>query len=168
MPVISFPHREQHPLALVSIVIFLSAGIQFFIYYMKKNHEREFNFVSTVLLMLFPLYFAYQLRFTRFITIWIIFVTYNVIVYTLIKKRFYFTPRLVFKLAMREYQLCYALGVCGYVLFFISLFVPMMAKLTIDLSIHLLFYGLYFGTFCLHRSSLQRHFLTYAAIYSFY
>ena len=149
MPVINFPRKEQHPLALISIVLGLTVGIQVFIYYMKKNHEKHFNLVSTILLMLFPLYFAVQLHYTRFITIWFLFTTYNVIVYTLVLKRFYFTPRLVYKLAMREYQLCYGLGVSGYVLFFVSLFVPLMAKITIDLSIHLLFYGLYFGNFIL-------------------
>eukprot|EP00834_Sanchytrium_tribonematis_P005355 NODE_319_length_9908_cov_1.288001.p7 type:complete len:230 gc:universal NODE_319_length_9908_cov_1.288001:129-818(+) len=115
---------------------------------MRKNHEKEFNIVSTVLLMAFPLYFAIQLNFTRFITIWFLFATYNIIVFILVKKGYYFTPRLVFKMAMKEYQLCWGLGVFGYVLFFVSIFVPYAAKFTIDLSVHLLFYGLYFGVLC--------------------
>ena len=122
-------HESQHA-SMMLILIFSAIFIQVAVLYARKYHPKTFHFISFIGLWLIPFGICLSATvrggrdnpaadYTRFLLIWSGFTLGQAV---LITKKILgeqpmqpTTPRLIYRWFQRIYQLCYAIGIVGYV-----------------------------------------------------
>ncbi|KAJ3034135.1 hypothetical protein HDV00_005420 [Rhizophlyctis rosea] len=148
-------HEQQHAtmaLILISSLFFSQLAITLW----KKFHPRSYNIVTLLGLWLVPPILGYRAGNYRYVLIWFIFSVLNgfVVRLALQNPMKSTTPGIVYRWYTWVYNVCYAIGLVGYIVMLVTFFnVPMVVGVEKETQegifvtgITLLFYGLYFGT----------------------
>ncbi|KXS11044.1 hypothetical protein M427DRAFT_127059 [Gonapodya prolifera JEL478] len=147
-------HEEMHS-AMAFILLVALMGSQIGLLYWKRHHSKSFELVGTLGLWSIPPIFGFTNSSWRFITIWALFALLNVFVVWKSTERPLrsLTPRLVYKFYSTVYQVCYVIGVTGYIIMFVTL-MAVLPQQAFEVGVLFFFYGVYFGV--LGRDTVDR------------
>ncbi|KAJ1501016.1 hypothetical protein HMI54_013164 [Coelomomyces lativittatus] len=144
-------HEGMH--LLMTLLLFTGLIlVQVVVLKWKQTSPRTYFYGSFLGLTLVPFCISLAFQFTRFIGLWSFFVLCNGwVVYRASRRPLQSkTPKLVYQFFAIEYQICYVIGIVGYLLLILCIFgIPSIftdhPEDVFGGSILCMFYGLYFG-----------------------
>ncbi|KAG1654225.1 hypothetical protein FOA52_004501 [Chlamydomonas sp. UWO 241] len=130
--------------------LFIMLGAQTALFYWKKKDRKSYDLVTLMGLWTVPAIVSVQLRFWKFMLVWLLFtgVTAYVLKLCMKAKLDSTTPRLVYTWFLRVYQTSKAVGVVGYAMLLLEAFgMGMLWHMLLppDTALCLTWYGVYFG-----------------------
>ncbi|ORZ38692.1 hypothetical protein BCR44DRAFT_36822 [Catenaria anguillulae PL171] len=143
-------HEGQH-LAMILILITALVLAQVALIEWRRRRPKSYAYISLAGLALVPLALAINAKFTRFLWIYALFVLANSwVVYRATRRPMSSrTPRAVYRWFAAVYQICYFLGIAGYVVVILSLLgisnLVTNGPDAFSFGLLVMFYGLYFG-----------------------
>eukprot|EP00195_Chlamydomonas_chlamydogama_P012155 CAMPEP_0202897870 /NCGR_PEP_ID=MMETSP1392-20130828/6528_1 /ASSEMBLY_ACC=CAM_ASM_000868 /TAXON_ID=225041 /ORGANISM="Chlamydomonas chlamydogama, Strain SAG 11-48b" /LENGTH=379 /DNA_ID=CAMNT_0049583633 /DNA_START=134 /DNA_END=1273 /DNA_ORIENTATION=- len=149
------PHADPPMSPFLAIVLlygtlFLMLGAQTALFLWKRKHQHSYDLVTLIGLWLMPAIFSLQLKFWRFIMVWLVYTVVTVYLLHMAMKRKLesTTPRKVYAWFLGVYKISKFIGVAGYILLLcemLGLGLVMRKFIPKDLAIDLVWYGVYFG-----------------------
>mmetsp|Transcript_24163 Transcript_24163/g.71701 ORF Transcript_24163/g.71701 Transcript_24163/m.71701 type:complete len:353 (-) Transcript_24163:347-1405(-) len=145
--------ERMSPLTAVLLLygtLFIMLAAQTALFYWKKRDKKSYDLVTLIGLWAVPAIVSMQLKFWRFLMVWLFYTCVTSYLYKLAmhKKMDSTTPRLVYTFFLRVYQVSKVTGVVGYVMLLLEAFgvgIVWHTFLPADTALCLTWYGVYFG-----------------------
>uniref|UniRef100_A0A7S3QMI0 RING-type domain-containing protein n=1 Tax=Dunaliella tertiolecta TaxID=3047 RepID=A0A7S3QMI0_DUNTE len=144
------PPNPALAVLLVYGILFLMVGAQAALFLWRKKHQRSYDLVTLIGLWLMPPMLCVQLKFWRFIVVWLLYSTVTAYLLSLCARpRLELsTPRRVYSWFLGVYKASKLIGVVGYLMVLVEMLggsVLLRLLFPPGFWLDLIWYGVYFG-----------------------